>query len=65
MRLSLKEIENLTLEQVKTELYKNETNLDKLYQLDNKNVAFYSREVFETEMNIFNLRIRLEQGESK
>ena len=46
MRLSLKEIENLTLEQVKTELYKNETNLDKLYQLDNKNVAFYSRDEY-------------------
>ncbi len=61
MRLSLKEIENLNLDQLKEKLSQNKAHLTKLYQLDNKNVAFYNREVFEIEMNVFNLNYRLKE----
>lgn len=65
MRLSLKEINNLNLEQVKDKLSQNVSHLMKLHHLENKNVAFYNREVYEVQMNIYNLELRLKEFQNE
>lgn len=61
MRIKYSEIEKMSLDEIKEKLAQNEEHLDKLYQLKNKDVAFYNREVYETEMNVYSLNMRLEE----
>lgn len=66
MRLKWVQIEKMSQDEILKELDWNIRHLDALFQLENKRVAFYNREVYETEMNVYSLKKRLKElGVSK
>lgn len=61
MRLKDSELNEMNELTLKSLLHENEFRLHELYQLENKQVAFYNREVHELQFNIYVLKLKIKE----